>query len=78
MDNPGIVYKLTNFFSSHDINIQNLQTNRYPAPHTGTPMFAIEMVISIPQLVNINALREEFLLLCDDMNLDASLEVLQS
>lgn len=74
MDNPGIVYKLADFFSSRDINIQSLQTDRYPAPHTGTPMFAIEMVITIPQNIIINDLREDFLDLCDDMNLDASIE----
>lgn len=74
MDNPGIVYKLADFFSSREINIQSLQTDRYPAPHTGTQMFAIEMVIAVPQSIIINDLREEFLDLCDDMNLDASIE----
>ncbi|MCW8929301.1 MAG: glycine cleavage system protein R [Gammaproteobacteria bacterium] len=74
MDNPGIVYKLTDFFSSRDINIQSLQTDRYPAPHTGTQMFAIEMVITVPQTIIINELRDDFLDICEDMNLDASIE----
>ena len=74
MDNPGIVYKLADFFSSRKINIQSLQTDRYPAPHTGTQMFAIEMVIAVPQTIIINELREDFLDLCEDMNLDASIE----
>ncbi|MCK5648522.1 MAG: glycine cleavage system protein R [Gammaproteobacteria bacterium] len=74
MDNPGIVYKLADFFSSRNINIQSLQTDRYPAPHTGTLMFAIEMVIAVPQTIIINDLREDFLDLCEDMNLDASIE----
>ncbi len=74
MDNPGIVYKLADFFSSREINIQSLQTDRYPAPHTGTQMFAIEMIISVPQTIIINDLREDFMNLCDDMNLDASIE----
>ncbi len=74
MDNPGIVYQLADFFSSREINIQSLQTDRYPAPHTGTQMFAIEMIITVPQSIIINDLREDFLNLCDDMNLDASIE----
>ncbi len=74
MDNPGIVYKLADFFSSQDINIQSMQTDRYPAPHTGTQMFAIEMVIAVPQTIIINDLRDDFLDLCEDMNLDASIE----
>ncbi len=74
MDNPGIVYKLADFLSSRNINIQSMQTERYPAPHTGTPMFAIEMIITIPQSIIINELRDDFLDLCEDMNLDASIE----
>jgi len=74
MDNPGIVYKLADFFSSQNINIQSMQTDRYPAPHTGTLMFAIEMIIAVPQTIIINDLREDFLNLCEDMNLDASIE----
>ena len=74
MDNPGIVYKLADFFSGRNINIQSMQTDRYPAPHTGTLMFAIEMVIAVPQTIIINDLREDFLDLCEDMNMDASIE----
>ena len=74
MDNPGIVYKIADFFSSRKINIQSMQTDRYPAPHTGTQMFAIEMIIAVPQDIPINDLREDFLDLCEDMNLDASIE----
>lgn len=74
IDNPGIVYKLADFFSTQDINIQSMQTNRYQAPHTGTQMFAIDMVIAIPENIMISELRDEFLDLCEDMNLDASIE----
>jgi glycine cleavage system transcriptional repressor len=74
MDNPGIVYKLADFFSSREINIQSMQTDRYPAPHTGTQMFAVEMVITVPPTIIINDLRDDFLDLCEDMNLDASIE----
>ncbi len=74
IDNPGIVYKLADFFSRQQINIQSMQTNRYPAPHTGTLMFAIDMIITIPQRINISELRDDFLDLCEDMNLDASIE----
>ncbi len=74
MDNPGIVYQLADFLSRRNINIQSMQTDRYPAPHTGTPMFAIEMIITVPQAIIINELRDDFLDLCEDMNLDASIE----
>ncbi len=77
IDNPGIVYKLADFFSHRNINIHNMRTDRYQAPHTGTQMFAIEMVIAIPRNIIIADLRDEFLDLCEVMNLDASLEVIR-
>ena len=74
VDQPGIVYRLASFFSSRDINIQELNTVRYAAAHTGTPMFAMSMTANIPAKVQISALREAFLDFCDTHNMDATLE----
>ena len=74
MDHPGIVHKLSTFFSRNDINIEELQTDTYPAPHTGTPMFSVAMTVGIPSDLHIHALREAFLDYCDDLNLDATFE----
>ncbi|HID46473.1 MAG TPA: glycine cleavage system protein R [Chromatiaceae bacterium] len=74
LDNPGIVHKLANFFSQRDINIMDLTTSSYAAPHTGTPMFAVQMNIGVPVGSGISELRDEFLEFCDSINLDAVLE----
>jgi glycine cleavage system transcriptional repressor len=73
IDNPGIVHKLASFFSSQQINIVDLHTERYAAAHTATPMFAVNMTIGIPASIAIKALRDEFIDMCDDLNLDASM-----
>lgn len=73
IDHPGIVHKLASFFSDRDINIVDLETDRYAAPHTGTPMFSLHMTIGIPAEINIASLRDEFLNMCDELNLDAKL-----
>ncbi|MDH5710638.1 MAG: glycine cleavage system protein R [Gammaproteobacteria bacterium] len=73
IDHPGIVHTLASFFSTRNINIVDLETDRYPAPHTGTPMFSVLMTIGIPREVNIADLREEFLDMCDELNLDAKI-----
>ena len=49
-------------------------TRSYSAPHTGTPMFSVNLAIGIPASMHIAMLREEFLDFCDDLNLDAVLE----
>lgn len=74
MDHPGIVHQLAEFFSARGINIRDLSTTRYPAAHTGTPMFAVNLLMEIPGSTQIAVLREEFLDFCDQMNLDAVFE----
>ena len=74
VDSPGIVHSLAEFFASRKINIEELNTNRYAAPHTGTPMFSVHMAIAVPANQHLNTLREEFFSFCDEINLDAVLE----
>lgn len=74
MDHPGIVHDVADFFASREINIEELSTWTYPAAHTGTPMFSLNMTVSIPGEVHIGRLRDEFTGFCDNLNLDATLE----
>ncbi len=37
-------------------------------------MFSVQMMVHVPAKVNIAALREEFMDVCDQLNLDAILE----
>ncbi len=74
LDHPGIVSHLAEFFSNHNINIQDLYTDSYRAAHTGTPMFTANLTVNIPANMSIARLREEFLDFCDNLNLDGILE----
>src|SRR5690606_33532240 len=78
LDQPGIVHHRAGFFSSRCIDIAELKTRSYAAAHTGAPMFSVQMIVYIPAKVHIAALREEFLDLCDQLNLDAILEPVKS
>ena len=74
MDHPGIVHNISDFPSNRDLNIEEIETKTYPAAHTGTPMFSLDMTISVPADSSVRSLRDEFIIFCDDLNLDASLE----
>ncbi len=74
LDQQGIVYELANFFSSRDIEIADVATRRYSAAHTGAPMFAVQMAVNVPGKQHVSQMREEFMELCDRLNLDAILE----
>jgi glycine cleavage system transcriptional repressor len=74
MDHPGIVHRVADFFSSRQINIEDLSTDSYAAPHTGTPMFSMKMSINVPASMQIAGLRQQFADFCDGLNLDGTLE----
>jgi glycine cleavage system transcriptional repressor len=74
LDQQGIVFGLANFFALHDVEIADVATRSYAAAHTGAPMFAVQMAVNIPSSVHISQLRDEFLEVCDRLNLDAILE----
>lgn len=74
MDNPGIVHDITHYFSSRAISIEDCQTTTYPAPHTGTTMFSLHMVLSVEAEQSIAQLKESFYDFCEGLNLDASMQ----
>jgi len=71
MDNPGIVHKLARYLSLHHINIVNMHTESSHAAHTGTPMFSVSMQVDIPNDQNIKAVEADFILVCDELSMDA-------
>ena len=73
MDNPGIVHEIANFFSRRSINIDDLHTGTYAAPHTGTRMFSLHLVLSMNAEQSVAELREAFLDFCEARNLDATM-----
>lgn len=74
LDHPGIVQKITGFFSKRNINIHDMYTTSQRAAHTGSPMFALSMTVEIPAATHISTLREQFMEFCDELNLDAMME----
>lgn len=73
MDHPGIVHRLSSVLSRLGINIESMETNTYAAPVSGTPIFRLEASIAIPARVNINTLREKFLEIQREENIDIEL-----
>jgi glycine cleavage system transcriptional repressor len=77
LDHEGIVFGLSNFFAARGLEIAEVSTRRYNAPHTGALMFGVQMTINVPRTVHVATLREEFLEYCDEQNLDAVMEPAQ-
>ncbi|KAG0618760.1 hypothetical protein M758_4G090100 [Ceratodon purpureus] len=48
VDNPGLVYNLSEYLSSHGINIESLETHTQEAPSGSGTLFMMEGVIAMP------------------------------
>jgi glycine cleavage system transcriptional repressor len=77
LDHEGIILGLSGFFAKRGLEIAELNTRRYNAPHTGATMFSVHMTVNIPADVHTGTLREEFMEYCDTENLDAVFEPAQ-
>ena len=73
MDHPGVVYKLSGILSQLGINIESMETQTYAAPVSGTPIFRLEAIISVPATVNINGLKSRFSEVEREENIDIEL-----
>jgi len=78
LDAPGIIKDISTFFSNQSINIENMHSESYKAPHTAAPMLAVKMVVNIPESIKISDIREQFMDYCDDLSLDATIELLMN
>jgi glycine cleavage system transcriptional repressor len=74
LDHEGIVLGLSEFFARRDLEISEMNTRRYNAPHTGAAMFSVQMTVNVPGSLPLAQLRDEFLDYCDQENLAAVME----
>jgi glycine cleavage system transcriptional repressor len=55
------------------INIESMETKTYAAPVSGTPIFRLEALLSVPATVNIDAVRNRFGEIQKEENIDLEL-----
>lgn len=72
-DREGILNDLAQFFNKQDIKIEDINAHTYLA-NTGIRMSMLTLNINIPIHTHLATLREQFMLYCDALNLDAGLE----
>ena len=76
-EHAEVVHEVSDFFARRGINIEDVYTHRYPAPHTGAPMSALHLSIGIPSDLSIASIRGEFMDFCDELNFDAMIAPLK-
>lgn len=73
-DKPGVLVELIEFFNRRKISVEQMSSMRYQAMQTGAEMFQAQITIGIPADTRIAELRDEFMELCDGLNLDAIMD----
>jgi glycine cleavage system transcriptional repressor len=76
MDHPGLMQSVAHLLAGLDVNIESAETTLGAAPHTGTPLFTMQLVVSVPAATPIAKVRGELGRLCDELNIDWSLSPL--
>ena len=76
MDHPGLVQSVAHTLRAKNVNIESAETTLQSAPITGTPLFEMEFVVSVPASTPVAELREALGRLCDDLNIDWQLTAL--
>lgn len=73
-DRPGILEDVIGFLAAEDIEIMEISGSTFVGRFTKAPMASLTISLTIPINALISDLRERFIVFCDELNLDATLE----
>jgi len=71
---PDIPHLLAQFFAAQGVNIRDFSTIPYQASGSGAAMLSLRMQIDIPADHRLALFKDAFYDLCDELNLDATLD----
>jgi glycine cleavage system transcriptional repressor len=74
LDQPGIVHKITEVLRKHSVNIEDLSARQESAAFAGSPLFIMEIRITVPSAVPIRTLRADLDATASGLNCDLDLE----
>ena len=78
MDHPGIVQQVSRVLHRFQVNIESMDTRVAPAPVSGTPIFTMEAVVSVPASIKIREIKKKLFELGDSLNMDIEFEPVES
>ena len=69
-DHEGIIHKVSHQIAGFGINIESMDTNVVKAPISGTPLFTLNAVVSVPPELTYHDLNEKLQAVGDELNVD--------
>jgi len=74
MDQAGIVHRIAHALGQRNINIEDMTTTLEHGPHTGTPLFSMDMIVTMPPNVKLQDVRTDLEALCAELNCDLDID----
>lgn len=71
-DRPGIVNQISSAFAKHEVNVEELSTERRSAPMSGEHLFEATARVRIPSSCDLADLREDLEKVAADLMVDVS------
>jgi glycine cleavage system transcriptional repressor len=68
-DHEGIIHKISHYIASLGINIESMDTNIVKAPISGTPLFTLSAIVSVPPN-HSHDWYEDLKTVADELNVD--------
>lgn len=73
LDRPGIVREISHALAAHGVNIEELTTDRAPAPMSGEQLFHARARVHLPREADLAALRTQLERLAGDLMVEVQL-----
>ena len=73
VDRPGLVHEISALLARHRINVEELDTDRRAAAHSGDHMFHAHVRVFIPENVDVAAVRQGLERLAGDLRVEIRL-----
>jgi len=78
LDHPGIVHNISHAVARRGANIESLESSSAPAPLTGSPLFTLRMVCSLPEAVRFGVFKTELEEVGVELGVDVTVKLLKS
>lgn len=72
VDSIPLIHDTLSFFQNNEITVEAMRSDT--VAYTNTPLINLTLAINIPLTKNIGEIRDEFLVFCDDINIDGNIE----
>ncbi len=72
VDSIPLIHDTLSFFQAHEIAVEAIRSES--VAYNNTPIINLNLAINIPLTKNIGEIRDEFLVYCDDINIDGNIE----